>query len=154
MEVKRKLISLDYEQVTELTNEKHVEHGSVGVKWHRHWPLSLLFLFSQISIWGHTERSKQNFSNCCFSRISSRFPVNLVSKHDELVFHLFLIYLSRHTIFNNILPLPRLFFLLPFLECLVLCKSVQFRHSQDSIRTVLIKIIETLPLGKYFFSSC
>lgn len=32
MEVEGELISLDYEQVTELTNEKHVAHGQVGVK--------------------------------------------------------------------------------------------------------------------------
>lgn len=86
--------------------------------------------------------SKPNFQTFSFSLLHNKHP-----------FHLFLIYLSRPTILENIIPLPRLLSFLLLLDHLVLCKPVQNSPTPNIglFRTVFIKVNEHFLWANLFF---
>ena len=97
----------------------------------------LLLFFS----WLFQLSGKPDFQPCSFSLQNNEHP-----------FHLFFIYLSRPTILKNIIPLPSLSFFLPLLDHLILCKPVQFSHSQHFLgRNCLYKANEQFLWANLFF---
>ena len=100
----------------------------------------LLLFFS----WPFQLSGKPDFQPCSFSLQNNEHP-----------FHFFFIYLSKPTILKNIIPLPSLSFFLPLLDHLILCKPVQFSHSQHFLgQNCLYKADEQFLWANLFVFHC